>query len=81
MTDHVSVSGFSLFLALLFLCLFLGRTNVGNAKVYGLENDIHITDDQYDRGLVVYYAMYRSMIRKLASSNKRWIVSCRVIWC
>jgi hypothetical protein len=44
--------------ALLFLCSFLDRTNVGNAKVYGLEKDINITDSQYDRGLVVYYATY-----------------------
>jgi len=45
-------------MALLFLCSFLDRTNVGNAKVYNMEADIHITDHQYDTGLVVYYATY-----------------------
>ncbi|KAI0467715.1 major facilitator superfamily domain-containing protein [Xylaria cf. heliscus] len=45
-------------LALLFLCSFFDRTNVGNARLYGLENEIHITDHQYDVGLAVYYATY-----------------------
>jgi hypothetical protein len=45
-------------LALLFLCSFLDRTNVGNAKILGLEKGIHITDHQYDEGLTVFYATY-----------------------
>lgn len=45
-------------LSMLFLCSFLDRTNVGNAKIIGLEKDIHITDHQYDIGLAVYYATY-----------------------
>ncbi len=45
-------------LALLFLCSFLDRTNVGNAKTYGLEASLKMTDYQYDTGLTVYYATY-----------------------
>jgi hypothetical protein len=45
-------------LALLFLCSFLDRTNVGNARLYGLEKDIRVTDHQYDTGLAVFYATY-----------------------
>ena len=45
-------------LALLFLCSFLDRTNVGNAKILGLEEDIHIDNDQYAIGLCVFYATY-----------------------
>ncbi|OBT70799.1 hypothetical protein VF21_10053 [Pseudogymnoascus sp. 05NY08] len=45
-------------MALLFLCSFLDRTNVGNAKVYKMENDINISDHQYDTCLVIYYAFY-----------------------
>ena len=45
-------------LALLFLCSFLDRTNVGNAKLYHLREDIHMTDHQYDQGLAVFYATY-----------------------
>lgn len=45
-------------LALLFLCSFLDRTNVGNAKIYGLEKDLNINDQQYDIGLTVFYLTY-----------------------
>lgn len=45
-------------LALLFLCSFLDRTNVGNAKIIGLEQDIGITDHEYDIGLTVFYLFY-----------------------
>lgn len=45
-------------LALLLLCSFLDRTNVGNAKILGLESDVGITDNQYSQGLAVFYATY-----------------------
>jgi hypothetical protein len=45
-------------LTLLFLCSFLDRTNVGNAKTYNLEQDVHMSDIQYETGLAVYYATY-----------------------
>ena len=45
-------------LALLFLCSFLDRTNVGNAKTYKLEVNLGMTDHQYDTGLAVFYATY-----------------------
>ncbi|KAL1873995.1 hypothetical protein VTK73DRAFT_646 [Phialemonium thermophilum] len=45
-------------LALLFLCSFLDRTNVGNARLYNLEKDTGMTDHQYDIGLAVFYATY-----------------------
>ena len=45
-------------LALLFLCSFLDRTNVGNAKILGLEKDLGISDHQYDTGLAIFYAFY-----------------------
>ncbi|EQB52328.1 major facilitator superfamily transporter [Colletotrichum gloeosporioides Cg-14] len=45
-------------LALLFLCSFLDRTNVGNAKIIGLEEDLGINNIQYNQGLAVFYATY-----------------------
>ncbi|GAP86970.1 putative MFS general substrate transporter [Rosellinia necatrix] len=45
-------------LAVLFLCSFFDRTNVGNARLYGLEADIGITNHQYNIGLAVFYATY-----------------------
>ncbi|KAK1138504.1 hypothetical protein N8T08_002454 [Aspergillus melleus] len=34
------------------------RTNIGNAKVLGFEEDLNITNHQYDIGLTVYYLTY-----------------------
>lgn len=45
-------------LALLFLCSFLDRTNVGNARIIGLEHDLQISNLQYNQGLAVFYATY-----------------------
>ncbi|KAG9235087.1 major facilitator superfamily domain-containing protein [Amylocarpus encephaloides] len=72
-------------LALLFLCSFLDRTNVGNAKPYGLEKDVKMTDHQYDTGLAVYYATYIAseipsnlILRKV--SPKIWLPALTVMW-
>jgi hypothetical protein len=45
-------------LALLFLCSFLDRTNVGNARILGLESSLGLSDSQYTTGLAVFYATY-----------------------
>lgn len=45
-------------LALLFLCSFLDRTNVGNAKIIGLAEDLNMSNLQYNQGLAVFYATY-----------------------
>jgi MFS family permease len=45
-------------LALLLLCSFLDRTNVGNAKLYNFEKDLGMTDQQYDQGLAVFFATF-----------------------
>ncbi|KAJ9131619.1 Major facilitator superfamily transporter [Pleurostoma richardsiae] len=45
-------------LALLVLCSLLDRASVGNARLYNLESDLHMTDHQYNQGLAVFYATY-----------------------
>lgn len=72
-------------LALLFLCSFLDRTNVGNAKTYGLEASLKMTDYQYDTGLAVFYATYivseipsNLVLRKV--SPKIWLPVLTVFW-
>lgn len=45
-------------LGLLFLCSFIDRTNVGNAKILGLQADTHMTDHEYAIGLCAFYATY-----------------------
>ncbi|KAH7389854.1 major facilitator superfamily domain-containing protein [Pyrenochaeta sp. MPI-SDFR-AT-0127] len=72
-------------LALLFLCSFIDRTNVGNAKILGLEKDIHITDHQYAIGLCVFYATYIAselpsnlVLKKM--SPKIWLPLLTAVW-
>ncbi|RMZ73080.1 major facilitator superfamily transporter [Pyrenophora seminiperda CCB06] len=72
-------------LALLFLCSFIDRTNVGNAKILGLEKDIKITDHQYSIGLCVFYATYIAselpsnlVLKKV--SPKIWLPLLTAVW-
>ncbi|KAH7406837.1 major facilitator superfamily domain-containing protein [Phaeosphaeria sp. MPI-PUGE-AT-0046c] len=72
-------------LALLFLCSFIDRTNVGNAKILGLEKDIHINDHQYAIGLCVFYATYIAselpsnlVLKKM--SPKIWLPLLTAVW-
>lgn len=72
-------------LALLFLCSFIDRTNVGNAKILGLERDIKINDHQYSIGLCVFYATYIAselpsnlVLKKM--SPKIWLPLLTSVW-
>ncbi|KAG6381714.1 major facilitator superfamily domain-containing protein [Boletus reticuloceps] len=45
-------------LAFLYLLAFLDRTSIGNAKLYGLETDLHLTDTQYLLCLTLFFFSY-----------------------
>ncbi|CAF9908538.1 MAG: hypothetical protein ALECFALPRED_004668 [Alectoria fallacina] len=45
-------------LCLLYLCSFLDRTNIGNAKLDGLEKSLHITGGQYNACLSIFFVSY-----------------------
>ncbi|KAF9571217.1 hypothetical protein EC968_000813 [Mortierella alpina] len=45
-------------LSLMYLCSFLDRVNIGNAKVAGLERDIGLTPDQYSWALSIFFIGY-----------------------
>ncbi|KAI0032299.1 MFS general substrate transporter [Vararia minispora EC-137] len=45
-------------LSLLYLLSFLDRTSIGNAKLYGLENSLHISDQQYLLSLTIFFFPY-----------------------
>lgn len=72
-------------LSLLFLCSFLDRTNVGNAKIIGLEKDLAISNTQYNRGLAVFYATYIAselpsnlLLKKI--TPRVWLPLLTVVW-
>ncbi|KAI1791780.1 major facilitator superfamily domain-containing protein [Ganoderma leucocontextum] len=45
-------------LSLLYLLSFLDRTSIGNAKLYHMETDLHITDKQYLIALTIFFFSY-----------------------
>ncbi|KAH9834326.1 Major Facilitator Superfamily [Teratosphaeria destructans] len=47
-----------LFVALLYLMSFLDRSNIGNAKIAGLTDDLSLSDDQYEWLLTIFYMTY-----------------------
>jgi sugar phosphate permease len=72
-------------LAILFLCSFLDRTNIGNAKILGLEEDLGLTDSQYANGLAIFFAFYiasevpSNLVLKKASPRV-WLPFLTVMW-
>lgn len=46
------------FLALLYLLSFLDRTNIGNARLAGLEEDLGMHGLQYNVALAVFFPFY-----------------------
>ncbi|OSX64376.1 hypothetical protein POSPLADRAFT_1054989 [Postia placenta MAD-698-R-SB12] len=72
-------------LSFLFLLSFLDRTAVGNARLYGMEADLHITDQQYLIALTVFYFPYavfevpsNVVLKKLRPS--RWLSILMLAW-
>ncbi|OGM44914.1 MFS transporter [Aspergillus bombycis] len=45
-------------LSLLYLASFLDRTNIGNAKLDGLQEALHMTDGQYNASLTIFFISY-----------------------
>ncbi|KAJ5690504.1 hypothetical protein N7462_004896 [Penicillium macrosclerotiorum] len=46
------------FLALLYLLSFLDRSNIGNAKIAGLQYDLQLSSSQYEWLLTAFYVTY-----------------------
>ncbi|KAJ4150738.1 hypothetical protein LMH87_011473 [Akanthomyces muscarius] len=72
-------------LALLYLLSFLDRGNIGNANIEGLSDDLHLTPDQYNWCLTVFFFTYAAfevpsnlMLKKLRPS--RWLPTIMVAW-
>lgn len=47
-----------IFLALLYLLSFLDRSNIGNARIAGLEDDLQLSSSQYEWLLTAFYITY-----------------------
>ncbi|EIM86762.1 MFS general substrate transporter [Stereum hirsutum FP-91666 SS1] len=72
-------------LSLLYLLSFLDRTSIGNAKLYGLETDLHITDKQYLLSLTIFFFPYalfevpsNVFLKRLRPSI--WLSAIMLLW-
>ena len=72
-------------LAFLYLLAFLDRSNLGNAKVAGLEEDLQLTGTQYNLAATVFFFPYclleipaNVMLKLLRPS--RWIGCLVIAW-
>lgn len=71
-------------LAGLYLLAFLDRSNIGNAKIAGMQKDLHLTSDDYDWLLTIFYISY-ICFAPLAMGWKvvpphRWAAFCVFGW-
>ena len=73
------------FLALLYLLSFLDRTNIGNARLANLEQDLGLKNLQYNDCLAVFFPFYVAAEVPSNMAMKRfrpsiWIPSIMVAW-
>ncbi|PYH91930.1 phosphoglycerate mutase-like protein [Aspergillus ellipticus CBS 707.79] len=73
------------FVVLLYLFSFLDRVNIGNARLYGMEEDLGLVGDQYQVAVSILFVTYcifevpsNLVIKKLKPS--RYIASISVVW-
>ncbi|PWY75868.1 MFS general substrate transporter [Aspergillus eucalypticola CBS 122712] len=73
------------FVVLLYLFSFLDRVNIGNARLYGMEEDLGLVGDQYQIAVSILFVTYclfevpsNLVIKKLRPS--RYIASISVMW-
>ncbi|KAI9593441.1 putative MFS nicotinic acid transporter Tna1 [Syncephalis fuscata] len=46
------------FLSMLYLCSFLDRINIGNARAAGLQDDLGLSDEQFNWGSAIFFFGY-----------------------
>ncbi|CAL1695329.1 unnamed protein product [Somion occarium] len=72
-------------LAVLYLLNFLDRGNIGNARLYHMQDDLHMTDRQYLIALTVFFFPYALFeppsnvaLKKLRPA--RWLSFIMLVW-
>ncbi|KAI4627562.1 uncharacterized protein J4E87_004126 [Alternaria ethzedia] len=70
---------------LLYLLSFLDRVNIGNARLYGLQEDLNMGDSQFQTAVSILFVTYilsevpsNLVLKKLTPS--RWIAFITVAW-
>ncbi|KAH9914907.1 MFS general substrate transporter [Epithele typhae] len=72
-------------LTLMYLCSFLDRGNIGNAKLQGLTTQLDLTGNRYNIALTMYFIPYclfecpaNLVLKKFRPS--RWLPGITVVW-
>ncbi|KAF8626636.1 hypothetical protein AX15_004776 [Amanita polypyramis BW_CC] len=72
-------------LAIMFLSAFLDRGSIGNAKLQGLENQLHLKGSQFNIALAVFFISYslfeipsNLLLKKIHPS--RWLPAITMVW-
>jgi hypothetical protein len=71
-------------LSVLYLLAFLDRSNVGNARIAGMEDDLHLTSSNYEWLLTIFYISYitftfLAIMWKIVPPH-RWAAFCVLGW-
>lgn len=70
---------------ILILIAYLDRTNIGNAKVFGFEEDLNLKDNEYGNLAMLFYVTYVAFETPWVIAIKRFganriIALCFVLW-
>ncbi|KAI1343738.1 major facilitator superfamily domain-containing protein [Xylariaceae sp. FL0016] len=72
-------------ITLLFFLAFLDRTNIGNAKIQGMTEDLHMSGSDYNIALFVFFIPYilfevpsNIILKRIAPST--WLALLMVLW-
>jgi len=72
-------------LTVMYLCSFLDRGNIGNAKLAGLVSQLHLVGNQYNIALTMFFVPYclaecpaNLALKKLKPS--RWLPGITLVW-
>ncbi|KAF8240133.1 MFS general substrate transporter [Tricholoma matsutake] len=72
-------------LALMYLLSFMDRGNIGNARLQGLQTQLHLSDNQFNLALTMYFIPYclfecpaNLVLKKFRPS--RWLPGITVVW-
>lgn len=72
-------------LSLMYLLSFLDRGNIGNARLQGLEKQLHLVGNQYNIALTMYFVPYclfecpaNLVLKKFRPS--RWLPGITIVW-
>ncbi|KAL6157038.1 hypothetical protein ACJQWK_06638 [Exserohilum turcicum] len=71
-------------LSVLYLLAFLDRSNIGNARIAGMEKDLHLSSDDYTWLLTIFYISYIVfgflIIAWKVIPPHRWAAGCVFAW-